>query len=645
MEMEDDFKRKLCDMDELDEKIVDKKPWAQKLLTSAQQITKKAVLNWCNIIYKIGEAELDIDDYVSIFLNQIESLYEDLITDVDAIQEKSLDKIMRLLQQMENLCKDLHVEIPTLNYENMPLCDLHRLVLQRVEEYEALAEIRRKELRDLHQKQLTLCKSLGWEPKLLSESPLPLPKEMEDLRMHVDSLENEVLEREEKFFMLKEEVVDIVGELGASPNLDFEREILGLSNTDVRIGDGDLEQLQLYRDRLVEQFKNVKEEISELRSKVDGLWDKLETDIAERDAFRQKNIGNSLETLKALDVEVKRLEVMKKANIEGFIKRQRQELAEIWDKCHCTDADKGDFPFYYSDCYNEDLFELHEREIEKWKGYYEENRELFVSLNEYKKLWQEHLELELNSGGANRYKNRGGQLLMEEKMRNKFRKRIPMIEQNLVKLSEAYLLHKGKPFFTYGKTVEQYINQLHEDEDKEFKLKLSAKKQQREQASTVGRSRMALFPVSSMALNPSPTPRHCSKRKVPATPATEPVKKLKTASQTKKSTRSGLPKLNVSRNRRRSARRDKLRQRLSFKSSQSSNKENATASTSYNDFEKEVSTKVNCRSTAFVLKESNEAIASPFTPTTSEFVTPQRVVLLQKTPSQKHVPKLKIDFV
>jgi protein regulator of cytokinesis 1 len=94
---------------------VDKKPWAQKLLTSAQQITKKAVLNWCNIIYKIGEAELDIDDYVSIFLNQIESLYEDLITDVDAIQEKSLDKIMRLLQQMENLCKDLHVEIPTLN--------------------------------------------------------------------------------------------------------------------------------------------------------------------------------------------------------------------------------------------------------------------------------------------------------------------------------------------------------------------------------------------------------------------------------------------------------------------------------------------------------------------------------------------------
>ena len=97
---------------------------------------------------------------------------------------------------------------------------------------------------------------------------------------------------------------------------------------------------------------------------------------------------------------------------------------------------------------------------------------------------------------------------------------------------------------------------------------------------------MNLFPSTASALNPTLTPRACSKRKIITTPFTEPFKKLKTGS-TNKVSKTGLPKLNVSRNKRRSARREKLRHRLSFKSSKSSNKENhnETASTSYHDFE------------------------------------------------------------
>ncbi|RZC35345.1 regulator of cytokinesis 1, partial [Asbolus verrucosus] len=574
-------------MDDIDERTIENKPWARRLLTHSLEITRKAVLNWCNIVTKIGESELDVDNYVSIFIQQIETLYEDLIVDVDTIQEKSLDKIMKLLQQMQNLCRDLQIEIPTFNYEEVPLTELRKMLLHRIEEYESLAEIRRKELRELHQKELKLCKSLGREPKFLSESPLPPPSDVEDLRALVESLENEVLEREEKFFQLKEQIVGIVEELQVPASLDFEKEILSLANTEVRIMDSDMEQLQLYHDRLVKQSESVKEEISELRAKVDGLWDKLETDIGERDVFRQNNTGNSLNALNALKQEVERLEEMKKANIKVFINKQRQELSEIWEKCHCTEEDTNMFTFYYSECYSEDLFELHEREIQKWKAYYEENKELFELLQEHDRLWNELCKLESNSGTANRYKNRGGQLLIEEKLRNKLTKRIPKIEESLTKLSDAFLMRKGKRFLTFGKTIEEYIVKLHEDRDKEFKLKLSAKKQQREQVSTVGRSRMNLFPPSTSALNPTLTPRACSKRKVITTPITEPSKKLKTTIQSKCS-KSGMPKLNISKSRRLSkSRRERRRQRLSFKSSMNSNKENhdVTASTSYNDFE------------------------------------------------------------
>ena len=257
-----------------------------------------------------------------------------------------------------------------------------------------------------------------------------------------------------------------MNELQSPPSLDFEKDILNLTNTEVRIADTEMEQLESYHNRLVKQLTNVKEEIAELRNKVDDLWNKLETDIAERDAFRQRNTGNSLETLNALKAEVKKLEEMKKANIKVFIMKQRQELADWWEKCHCTENEKSEFTFYYSECYNEDLFELHEREIEKWKAYFEENKEMFALLLEYKNLWNHHLELELNSGGANRYKNRGGQLLMEEKLRNKFRKRIPKIEETLTKLAETFFVRKGRHFRTFGRTIQEYIGKLHEDEDK-----------------------------------------------------------------------------------------------------------------------------------------------------------------------------------
>lgn len=529
------------------------------------------MVRWCNIVFKIGEAGIDINEYSSIFLHQIENLYEELISDLDAIHHKTLDKIASLLEKLQVLCKDLHVPIPTFNHgDEVPLCDIYQLVRQKVEEYEALVQIRRRELLELQQKQTHLCKNLGREPKLIKESPLPLPKEIEDLKTYIEELENEALEREELYFQRKGEIAEIIGELGVEPNLNFIQDILDLTNSQVKITDTDMEQLQTYHSQLIKKSQSVKEEIDDLRGKIDDLWKKLEIDIGERDAFREKYTGNSLKILGALKAEVNRLEEMKKANIKKFINKQREELQTLWEKCHCTQKEKDEFTFYYSECYNEDLFELHEREIDKWKFYFEQNKDILLLLNEHAKLWNDHLQLELNAGGANRYKNRGGQLLQEEKKRNKFKKRIPQIEEMLQQLSDAYLIRNGTDFLTHGLTIKEHIEKLHQDADKQFKLKLSAKKQQRDQ-------------MHQASMNPTLTPSYCSKRKFTGTPMSVPVKKAKVSTRKKATT--GLPKLNVSVNRRRSARREKLRQRLSFKKDSDKENHNDVASTSYHKFE------------------------------------------------------------
>lgn len=86
-------------------------------------------------------------------------------------------------------------------------------------------------------------------------------------------------------------------------------------------------------------------------------------------------------------------------------------------------------------------------------------------IEKHKKLWIKLLELEKIATGPNRYNNRGGQLLKEEKERNKLSKNIPIIEQELIVLAENFKSQNGCDFLTYGQTVDEYISNLHADRE------------------------------------------------------------------------------------------------------------------------------------------------------------------------------------
>lgn len=93
-------------------------------------------------------------------------------------------------------------------------------------------------------------------------------------------------------------------------------------------------------------------------------------------------------------------------------------------------------------------------------------------LEKHKSLWMKMLELDDKATGPNRYNNRGGQLLKEEKERNKLSKQIPKIETDLVELGILYEERTGSPFLTFGETIENYINNLHADRENVSILKI-----------------------------------------------------------------------------------------------------------------------------------------------------------------------------
>ncbi|CAG9763809.1 unnamed protein product [Ceutorhynchus assimilis] len=135
------------------------------------------------------------------------------------------------------------------------------------------------------------------------------------------------------------------------------------------------------------------------------------------------------------------------------------------------------------------------------------------------------IQFEENATGVNRFKNRGGQLLQEEKERNKLSKVIPQLEEQMLNLSGAFLVKNGVVFKTFGSTVEEYIQNLHESRENDRKTKLSARKLQRCETTlrTPGKSCMSLFPPSTSKCT-TVTPKtiaSASKKKIFATPTTE----------------------------------------------------------------------------------------------------------------------------
>ncbi|CAG9763815.1 unnamed protein product [Ceutorhynchus assimilis] len=131
------------------------------------------------------------------------------------------------------------------------------------------------------------------------------------------------------------------------------------------------------------------------------------------------------------------------------------------------------------------------------------------------------IQFEENATGVNRFKNRGGQLLQEEKERNKLSKVIPQLEEQMLNLSGAFL---------------------------DRKTKLSARKLQRCETTlrTPGISCMSLFPPSTSKCT-TVTPKtiaSASKKKIFATPTTEnTAKRPKATPATVGSKTKGTPRV------------------------------------------------------------------------------------------------------
>ncbi|KAG5897209.1 hypothetical protein JTB14_022560 [Gonioctena quinquepunctata] len=582
------FRGKITDLQDLDIEMIKEIPWAEVMWRNLLGGFTKTFLNWTQVALNMSNEEEDIKEWVNVFTEHFEDTCCELVSGIEYLKNKVISNIESLLQKVEELCKILRIEMPVFD-DSLSLYKVQHQLKKRVEELEHSVEIRRKELIKFRQKQLELCKCLGREPKVVNDNPLPSSDEISDFQIHIEKLEQEKFERFEKFYVMKDEITSMMQELNVFASTEFQKNILS-------------------KDDSKFMLENVKGEISHLRASVDNYWNLLDVSLHERQEFRERYTGNSIEVLDALRIEIRRCADLKKANIKVFVDKLRKELDIIWEQCHCTESVKDNFSYYASDCYTEDLLELHEIELKKWKDHYEENKEMLALLNKHSKLWNKLIELEESSTGPDRYNNRGGKLLKEEKERNALAKQIPKIEETLQEHAYKFEKHHGFEFKTFGKTIEEYIHHVRADRENARKEKLSARKMQRDQPTlslTPAKSAICLFPGNS-----TPSVSCASKRKLFDNAATDTKKKLKTSSRLvatepkKLGYKGTIPKIvlnTTSQSKRLSIERKKrienIRRRSVLREINEARRRENESSTDYVDFESEVSERIDWRST------------------------------------------------
>merc|ERR1719219_970108 len=398
-----------------------------------------------------------------------------MVSEEQVLKKKLVDNSEAHLILCDKLSQEMGVEYQQPD-SSLSLMKLENALRREKEKLELLKKERMVEVLELKKKDETLCQKMEVDPFYVSSTVVPSTRQLQDLKDHIRSME------EEEFVSLKNSILRRYMELEEEPETEFEREIACEETEVFTLSTANLERVREVLTILDRDFQNNQRTALNSIEKIENLYERPKLNQAEKYQFLSMNQGNGRSVLRALQLEVDRLEEIKKENIEQFIINLRNELHGLWEQCFYSSEQINDFGPLHSIDFSENLLELHEAEVERLKAHYEENRELFTKVSQRQEVWSKFMELEKRAKDPTRLMNaRGNNLLMEEKERNKVNKALPRLEEELHDLIAAWEAKQGREFLVGGTNFTAFIqaqkDQHHQDLEDEKMARDKAKKE------------------------------------------------------------------------------------------------------------------------------------------------------------------------
>lgn len=410
----------------------------------------------------------DIDECLTTFLNTIQ---QDIQEEYDKLCQYKQD----LLNQVDKMMKDLYLPeyVPD---ENITLLQHCKRLKTKFSDLNIVKQNRMTRLQELRDKQTRHCLILGIKtPQFKSKTDIPTEEELKSLAATVLEMEKEEARRKAKYMKLRSDIEKLMDELEYKPENGFEETV---SSDKPNYSESYLLQMSNLYDKL--QLKHAKnlEKFQMLSEKLMSLYERMDTPQEERDLFLSSHKICSPTSMLEMEVEIEHYEKLKKQNIGKFVEKIKDELIIEYERCFLSQQEQDNFfsLFTISGEYSEELLELCERELDRIKRYYQENKEILDRFHKWRLMWKELIDIELKSNDPSRFTNRGGQLLLEEKKRKTLQKGLPKIEKELTVLNDKYAKssENNVKFKVFGTNLDEFIagcwdelNNAKEEEKKE----------------------------------------------------------------------------------------------------------------------------------------------------------------------------------
>ncbi|KAL0120022.1 hypothetical protein PUN28_008002 [Cardiocondyla obscurior] len=435
-------------------------PFAQKMFTDY----KKRLVTIRNLLEDIGYTENVRSTYYTQAHGHVMSLMSEMVDEIQAKQQRLINNIKDMLKQTSALHAELHLDtldIQSKKYEN-PLWEVEQLLQKDLENLKCMKEERMVILKELLAREYDICKKLGCKELSIAVNVLPTEQELDSFKLYLQKQESEKARLETIFIEIRASIIMMMNDLDISPTTPFEDLICNKPEEFV-LNDSNMTKLKELKTKLEIQVEDTKCCLEKMKEDLLVLWKYLDEPNTISQAFFERHTGYGTNTINAFNAEIKRCKEKRKENICKYVKQVRHELINLWDLCKFSEEERNMFAPFFSNTFTDDLLTLHELEVERLRKFYNDNHMIFELLEQRDNILKKMKELLQRANNPDRYHNRGGQLLMEEKERKVIQKKLPKIEEELRQLNNEYKIKHNQSFTIYGTTLENVVMETWEN--------------------------------------------------------------------------------------------------------------------------------------------------------------------------------------
>lgn len=432
-------------------------PMCQKTIVKLEQALNELQKTWENI----GCNKETRAMYYEQAYSHINDLLNDMIAESQTKQQLLLDSIENLLKQTTTLYAELHLDMVPNTYEQIPLSKVEQMLRTDLQNLERVKKERLLILKELLAKELGISTKLGAKRLSITANIVPTEQELDSFKLYLEQQENEKNRLENVFTDMRCSIIKMMNDLDITPSSSFEHLVYD-NPEDFVLSTSNMTKLRDFRDQLKTQVEETKEHVEKIKEDLLILWKYLD-EPETCHSFLEKYPGYCAATVSALNAEIKRCKEKKKENIYKYVVQLRFDLVNLWDLCKYSETERSSFAAFHSNTFTEDLLTLHEIEVDKLRKFYNDNQVIFDLLEQRENLLKKTKELIQRENNPDRFHNRGGQLLMEEKERKVIQKKLPKMEEELKQLINAYEKKHNCTFTIYGVSLENILADSWED--------------------------------------------------------------------------------------------------------------------------------------------------------------------------------------